>query len=579
MNQINPKTVAISPARRAAGRLLPAPNLSRATLRSGHQGVLKGQVFRKIAEMPRLVTEGWQHCARENRHPEYDLGYLEAVTENGGLGRDFSPRYFCVTDHAGHLRAAIPGVQTSRFIYDTFWSPEMQRRIDPWRDTWIGHRVRSLLVGNLVGNYSAPLTVVGDSVFRTAALETLERTIVGTRWREGLDFILWKDIHDGLCPEIGPILQRRGYAQTPAMPMTRIDMTDLNTLEDFVANAVRSGGHQSQLVKRMVEGGLFDPSIAAMLDRQELEKRVPSAEEIKAHERSQVLKELKRRGEAENLPKKKKELNAALDQFATEWKAAGFTFEPMPSPAATEGAKYARRVEETSKRTVVKIWLRREGRTQDVEALKSMSEGEIKRFFEVEWERLVRDRGVTTPRYVTLPIDQVDQWIDQIHPLYMERYNAADTKLEKLDPEWFRRFGRLGTDAVLNLILMGDEVIAFDVATLYNGTYNPIRGGAKHEASIPLNLYFTLIMYDFLVARGRVAPDVVRPLASQFYVGPTTYREKREMGAVVEPLSFYGRFLAPRPLFFLDALFNRIGGNLMRKSVKPIDLGPSPSAS
>ena len=133
---------------------------------------------------------------------------------------------------------------------------------------------------------------------------------------------------------------------------------------------------------------------------------------------------------------------------------------------------------------------------------------------------------------------EFEQYAEDICKLYANVYDKANTKFEKLNPSFFANISKYlaGRSQVL-LFRRKDEIIGFELIVEDKNILRPLYLGIDYRFNENCGLYFNLIyrILGFGIERGKKLVEL----------GQTTYYPKLSVGARVEPLYMYIRFINP----------------------------------
>lgn len=130
------------------------------------------------------------------------------------------------------------------------------------------------------------------------------------------------------------------------------------------------------------------------------------------------------------------------------------------------------------------------------------------------------------------------QYAEEICKLYDNVYDKANAKFERLNPSFFANVSKYlaGRSQVL-LFRKKDEIIGFELIVEDKNILRPLYLGIDYRFNESCGLYFNLIyrILGFGIERGKKLIEL----------GQTTYYPKLSVGARVESLYMYIRFLNP----------------------------------
>ncbi len=190
---------------------------------AGHIAILRRD---ELASLP-LWKSAFSHLRKDSR-------YYEIVEDT--ICPEFEYRYFAVMNESGRLAAIQP-----YFLHDqdvlAGAGPRAQAFAKAARRLWPRFlKMRTLMAGCAAGEgHLAPQTAAS----RRAAAETLAREIAALARRQKASLIVLKEFPTEYREALGGFL-RRGFARTPSMPMTRLDISAYTSFDDYLNKAIKS---------------------------------------------------------------------------------------------------------------------------------------------------------------------------------------------------------------------------------------------------------------------------------------------------------------------------------------------------
>jgi predicted N-acyltransferase len=128
--------------------------------------------------------------------------------------------------------------------------------------------------------------------------------------------------------------------------------------------------------------------------------------------------------------------------------------------------------------------------------------------------------------------------IDELYPLYVQVWERADLRFEKLSPEYFRRLGREMRDRARFLIwTQNGRAVGFQSCILHDGVLWIDVIGMDYSVALDLHLYF-IMKRDAL---EWAALNGVR----QYCGGPNNYDPKLRLGCRLKPIDLYASHVNP----------------------------------
>jgi predicted N-acyltransferase len=144
-------------------------------------------------------------------------------------------------------------------------------------------------------------------------------------------------------------------------------------------------------------------------------------------------------------------------------------------------------------------------------------------------------------------INDVTPIIDEVYPLYLQVYERAQLRFEKLTPDYLARLGREMPERARFFIWRKDGyAVAFAVTMLGGDTLYDMYLGMQYPLALDLHLYF----YTF---RDVISWAIAQRL--KWYCStPLGYDPKLQLGCDLLPLDLYVRHRSPIANFFMKRL-------------------------
>ena len=144
-------------------------------------------------------------------------------------------------------------------------------------------------------------------------------------------------------------------------------------------------------------------------------------------------------------------------------------------------------------------------------------------------------------------VNDVTPIIDQVYPLYLQVYDRAQLRFEKLTPDFLARLGREMPEKARFFIWRKDgRAVAFAVTMLSGDTLYDMYLGMQYPLALDLHLYF----YTF---RDVISWAIAQRL--KWYCStPLGYDPKLQLGCDLLPLDLYVRHRSPIANFFMKRL-------------------------
>lgn len=151
--------------------------------------------------------------------------------------------------------------------------------------------------------------------------------------------------------------------------------------------------------------------------------------------------------------------------------------------------------------------------------------------------RKFRDANKLPPLTMEVTNDISDR-IDELYPLYLEVYERASLRFERLTPEYFARLGREMPDRARFFVWsQSGRPVAFNACTLHEGSLWADYLGLRYEVALDLHLYF-IVMRDLL-------DWCCREGIGRFCGTSLNYEPKLRLGMRLLPLDLYVRHINP----------------------------------
>jgi hypothetical protein len=142
--------------------------------------------------------------------------------------------------------------------------------------------------------------------------------------------------------------------------------------------------------------------------------------------------------------------------------------------------------------------------------------------------------------------------IDEVYPLYLQVYERATMKFEKLTKEYLARLGREMPDRARFFVWRkGGRAVAFAVTMVTGDALYDLYLGMEYPLALDLHLYF----YTF----RDVLAWAIRRRLTWYCSTPLGYDPKLHLGCDLAPLDLYVRHRWPVANFFLKRMLPYLG--------------------
>jgi predicted N-acyltransferase len=149
-------------------------------------------------------------------------------------------------------------------------------------------------------------------------------------------------------------------------------------------------------------------------------------------------------------------------------------------------------------------------------------------------------------------------YTDELHRLYYNVVDRAESKLEILPAEFFRQLVRqLPGEVSLSLIRQGERIVAFGWGLTRGGVYRSLFIGVDYSLNAETDLYFNTML--------RGIDGALRGGVSDIFVGQAADEFKARIGCHQQPRYLYAK--APNRVF--HAIFRRIARFVFPKPPVP----------
>lgn len=150
------------------------------------------------------------------------------------------------------------------------------------------------------------------------------------------------------------------------------------------------------------------------------------------------------------------------------------------------------------------------------------------------------------PSEITVEVcENFGPYADTLWTLYLNVYEKAEVKFEKLTPEFFRNIAEhLHGESRALLIKLNNRVIAFELILEDRETLRPLYLGIDYDFIADYSLYFNSI-YQIL-SHG------IERKKKTIELGQTSYYPKLKVGAKMEPLFLYLKFRSSFAKLFFE---------------------------
>jgi hypothetical protein len=135
-------------------------------------------------------------------------------------------------------------------------------------------------------------------------------------------------------------------------------------------------------------------------------------------------------------------------------------------------------------------------------------------------------------------LNDISSRLDELYPLYLQVYERASLRFEKLTPEYFRRMGREMPDRARFMIwTQNGRAVGFYSAMVHNGVLWLDYIGMEYGVALDLHLYF-------LMKRDAIDWGC-RNGVLRYCGGPLNYDPKLHLGCRLKPMDLYLRHSNP----------------------------------
>jgi predicted N-acyltransferase len=140
-------------------------------------------------------------------------------------------------------------------------------------------------------------------------------------------------------------------------------------------------------------------------------------------------------------------------------------------------------------------------------------------------------------------VSDITPYIDEVYPLYLQVYDRARLKFEKLTPDYLCRLGRECPDRARFFIWrLAGKAIAFSACTIHDGAIWDEYLGLDYSLALDLHLYFVTFR------------DLINWACEQkltrYYTTALNYDPKLHLRCMLAPLDLYVRHTNPLLNFF-----------------------------
>jgi hypothetical protein len=156
-------------------------------------------------------------------------------------------------------------------------------------------------------------------------------------------------------------------------------------------------------------------------------------------------------------------------------------------------------------------------------------------------------------------VTDISSRLDDLYPLYLQVYERASLRFEKLTPEFFRRLGREMPDRARFFIWsMGGKPVGFYSCLLHDGILWIDYMGMDYGVALDLHLYF--VMKRDALNWG------CRNGVRKYCGGPLNYDPKLHLGCRLKPMDLYASHVNP----LLNGILTRLSPWLSPARYEPI---------
>lgn len=141
-------------------------------------------------------------------------------------------------------------------------------------------------------------------------------------------------------------------------------------------------------------------------------------------------------------------------------------------------------------------------------------------------------------------LGDISECVDEVYPLYLQVYERAQLKFEKLTPEYLRRMGRQCPDRTRFFVWrLGGKAVAFSVCSIHDGAIWDEYLGLDYTLAFDLHLYFVTFrdLIDWACQQG----------LKRYYTTALSYDPKLHLRCDLAPIDLYVRHTNP----LLNVLF------------------------
>ncbi len=135
-------------------------------------------------------------------------------------------------------------------------------------------------------------------------------------------------------------------------------------------------------------------------------------------------------------------------------------------------------------------------------------------------------------------VEDVTPWVDEVYPLYLQVYDRATLRFEKLTKEYLCRIGREMPERVRFFIWrQAGRAVALSICMIHDDTIYDMYLGMEYPLALDLHLYFHTIRDTLAWAMAR---------GFRWYVSTALgYAPKLQLGCHLVPLDLYVRHTSP----------------------------------
>ena len=155
--------------------------------------------------------------------------------------------------------------------------------------------------------------------------------------------------------------------------------------------------------------------------------------------------------------------------------------------------------------------------------------------------------------------DDVTPHLDRLYPLYLQTYERATMRFEKLTPEYFGRLGREMTDRARFLIWsQNGRPVGFYSCFVHEGVLWIDTIGLDYSVALDLHLYF--------VMKRDALEWACRNGLRKYCGGPLNYEPKLHLGCRLKAMDLYASHVNP----FLNGILGRFAPYLAPARYEPL---------